>query len=61
MITIQNLEVQIDVAGDDREEFARLFKEFIRRWHAEVQATQTRELRVARDRSLGDVPPGGPR
>ena len=38
MITIQNLEIQIDVEGDDEEQvFAKLFNEFIRKWAAEAK------------------------
>lgn len=59
MITIQNLEVQFDVEGDDdREAFARLFREFMRRWAAEAAAERRRELELRRERSLGEVPSG---
>jgi hypothetical protein len=54
MITIQNLEVQFEVEGDDKQRFAQLFKEYIRQWTAEAQTQKARELRLARERSLGD-------
>ncbi len=59
MITIQNLEVNFDVEGDDTQRFAQLFGEFIRRWQAELDTRKAREVRAARERSLGDVPTGG--
>ena len=56
MITIQNLEVQFDVEGDDQQRFAQFFKECMRQWTAEAQNQKAREARLARDRSLGDRP-----
>jgi hypothetical protein len=54
MITIQHLEVQFEVEGDDRQRFASLFLEHMKRWAAEAEDRRRRELRSARDRSLGD-------
>lgn len=55
MVTIQNLEVRFDVEGDDdRQTFARLFNEFIRRWAAEAEERQKREHELGRERSLGN-------
>jgi len=59
MITIENLEIQFDVAGDDKDRFVELFKECIRRWAAERENLKERERRAARDRSLGDAAPKG--
>ena len=59
MITIHNLEVQFEVAGDDRQRFAQLFKEYIRQWAAEAEARRQRDNRSAQERSLGDDPSGG--
>lgn len=55
MITIQNLEIQVEVeGGDDEQVFAKLFNEYIRRWSK--QATRQREQSEAdkRSRSLVD-------
>ena len=61
MITIHNLEVRFDVEGDDdRQQFARLFNEFIRQWAERANDEQCREQAAADERSLGDRPPGGP-
>lgn len=61
MITIQNLEVRFDVEGDDdRQQFARLFNEFIRQWAERANDDQRREQAAADERSLGDRPQGGP-
>lgn len=54
MVTIHNLEVQFEVAGDDRQRFAQLFKEFMRQWAAEAEARRQRETRSVQERSLGD-------
>lgn len=53
MITIENLEIQLDVAGgDDEQEFARLFNEFIKRWATELEARQESEREAERAGSL---------
>ena len=60
MITIHNLEVRIDVEGDDdRETFARLFSEFIQQWSRAEEAEKRRENDAARERSLTDSAFGG--
>jgi hypothetical protein len=59
MITIHNLEVNFEVEGDDKQRFALLFKEYIRQWTAEAENQKAREMRLARERSLGDRPPEG--
>lgn len=60
MITIHNLEVRFDVEGDDdRETFARMFNECIRKWAAEAEQQQRRELELMHERSLGLDSMGG--
>ena len=61
MVTIQSLEVRFEVEGDDREQFARLFSEFIRRHEERAEGRRTREDRDRQDRALGDAPTGGAR
>ena len=59
MITIQNLEIRFDVEGDDdREAFARLFNEFIKRWSSQAEEQRQRESEAMRERSLADLPVG---
>ena len=59
MITIQNLEIRFDVEGDDdREAFARLFNEFIKRWSSQAEEQRQRESEAMRERSLTDLPVG---
>jgi len=55
MITIEHLEVQFDVAGDDDEAvFARYFNRYINQWmRAEQQQAELRE-RLRKDQRLGD-------
>lgn len=53
MITIQNLEIQFDVEGDDDEQtFARLFNEFIRKWAAQAEQQRKIDAEASRERSL---------
>lgn len=60
MITIQNLEIRFDVEGDDdRQAFAKLFNEFIKKWASQAEEHQAREREAARDRSFSDSPNGG--
>ncbi len=60
MITIHNLEVRFEVEGDEKQQFARLFEEFIRRWAAETELKKAHEARAGRDRSLaGTLREGG--
>ncbi len=59
MITIQNLEVNFEVEGDDNQRFAKLFKDYMCKWCAEAEVQKTRDLRSARERSLGDRPVEG--
>jgi len=55
MVTIHNLEVRFDVEdGDDDAAFARLFEKYVRQWNRKQEEVKERELRAARERSLGD-------
>lgn len=54
MITIENLEIQLDIEGDDEKEFARLFNEFIRRWADQAKAQKESEDEARRAGSLLD-------
>ena len=57
MITIQNLDIQIDVeGGDDEQVFAKLFEEYIRRWSQ--QAVRQLEANEADKRSRALVDAG---
>jgi hypothetical protein len=57
-VTIQHLDVQFDVHGDDKEVFAKLFDErfaaSIRRWCREEQEHKARKRMSQKERSLGD-------
>ena len=56
MVTIDKLEIQFDVEGDDSEVFARLFARHIACWERE-QAEQRRSREaLLRDSTLGDQP-----
>jgi hypothetical protein len=53
MITIQNLEIRVEVAGDESEQaFARLFNKYIKQWAALAQQQQQAEAESRRERSL---------
>lgn len=55
MITIEHLEVQFDVAGDDDEAvFARYFSRYINQWSRAEQQQQELRDRLRRDQCLGD-------
>jgi hypothetical protein len=55
MITIEHLEVQFDVAGDDDEAvFARYFSRYIHQWSRAEQQQQELRDRLRRDQCLGD-------
>lgn len=54
MVTIHNLEVRFDVAGDDDAAFGRLFADYIRRWSQAQEVARCRRREVERERSLGD-------
>jgi hypothetical protein len=59
MMTIHNLEVRFDVAGDDDTAFARLFADYIRRWSQAEEMARCRRREVERERSLGDQDASG--
>lgn len=53
MITIQNLEISIEVEGDEDEQtFARLFNECIRKWAAQAERKREADATAARSRKL---------
>lgn len=53
MITIENLEVRLDVeGGDDRATFARLFHEYMKAWTTAAESHRERELLSAQAREL---------
>jgi hypothetical protein len=55
MITIEHLEVQFDVAGDDDEAvFARYFSRYINQWARAEQQQMALKERLREDQQLGD-------
>lgn len=57
MLTIHNLEVTFDVAGDDNAVFARMFAAHIQRWSEDREQERRRTADAARERSAdGDAP-----
>ncbi len=55
MLTIHDLQVHFDVAGDDDAAvFSRMFADHIRRWGQAVDMEQARRHEMERERSLGD-------
>jgi hypothetical protein len=54
MLTIHDLEVRFDVAGDDTAVFGRMFADHIRRWSQARDCERSRRREMERERSLGD-------
>ncbi len=55
MLTIHDLEVRFDVAGDeDAAVFGRMFADHIRRWSQARDMERGRRREMERERSLGD-------
>ena len=55
MITINNLDVQMDVEGEgDEAAFSRLFEKHIARWHRLESERKTRQRLNDSERSVGD-------
>jgi hypothetical protein len=55
MITIEHLEVQFDVAGDDDEAtFARYFSRYINQWARAEQQQRELQERLRHDQRLGE-------
>lgn len=53
MITIQNLEIHIDVEGDDdKRTFARMFNECIKQWATEVEQRKKQEKQSDQNRAI---------
>jgi len=60
MVTIENLEVQFDVAGDDDEKvFARYFARYIEAWSQSREQERMLQRRLRQDQMLGDEPRTG--
>ena len=58
MLTIHDLQVQFNVAGDnDAAVFCRMFAEHITRWYQAREMDQARRLQLEWERSLGDQAP----
>lgn len=55
MLTVHDLQVRFDVAGDDdAATFSRMFAEHISRWSQARETDQARRRQMERERSLGD-------
>ena len=54
MLTIHDLQVRFDVAGEDAAVFGRMFAEHIRRWSRAQEGERSRRRDMERERSLGD-------
>jgi hypothetical protein len=54
MLTIHDLEVRFDVAGDDAAVFGRMFADHVRRWSQARDLERGRRREMERERSLGD-------
>ena len=55
MVTIQHMEVQFDVQGDDDEQlFIEYFNKYIERWSQQKQAQRRIHDGMCKDRALGD-------
>ncbi len=55
MLTIHDLQVRFDVAGDeDAAVFGRMFADYIRRWSRAQERERCRLREMQRERSLGD-------
>lgn len=52
MITIEQLEVEFEVDGDDAAVFERLFRQHIERWRRGEQQRQDGDKRLRRDRAI---------
>jgi hypothetical protein len=60
MYTIHNLEVQFEVTGDDRDVFARMFKDHIAEWSGRRDEEGERDRMGAAQRALDDTPEAPP-
>lgn len=55
MVTIQNLEVRLDVEGQgDEKVFADLFNKYIHEWNRRSEEQQRLQRRMQKDRLIGD-------
>ena len=57
MVTIQNLEVRLEVEGEgDEAVFSRFFDKYIRKWSRLMDEAKARQRQANDNRSLGDQP-----
>ncbi|MGB5775945.1 MAG: hypothetical protein WBP89_14935 [Sedimenticolaceae bacterium] len=56
MLTIDKLEIQFDVEGDDSEVFARLFARHIAHWEQEQAEQRRGRSELQRDSAIGGMP-----
>ena len=60
MVTIQNLEVHVDITGGGEDAtFVRLFNRYIKLWSEQEARQKHRARKAAKERSLGDRPAAG--
>ena len=58
MVTIQNLEVRLEVEGEgDEAVFSRFFDKYIRKWSRLMDEAKARQRQANDNRSHGDQPP----
>lgn len=53
MITIEHLQVELEVDGDDAAVFERLFRRCIEQWNRGERQRQSDDQRLDRSRSIG--------
>ncbi len=59
MITIEHLDVEFEVEGDDAAVFERLFRQHIEKWNRGERDRREGEQRLAQDRAIGRRRDGG--
>jgi hypothetical protein len=59
MITIEHLQVELEVDGDDAAVFERLFRQHIERWSRGDRERRAEDQRLARMRAIGGRRDGG--
>lgn len=59
MITIEHLQVELEVDGDDAAVFERLFRRYIEQWSRGERQRDRDEQRLSRSRSIGGHREGG--
>jgi hypothetical protein len=53
MVTIEHLEVEFEVDGDDAAVFERLFRQHIEQWQRRQDTRRDDDERLARSRAIG--------